>query len=66
MCSTQKKEVEVTLREEKLEQVDFFNYHGIIIIWDGRITVDTKFEIEFSQEGFQDGKATLVFEKIEL
>jgi hypothetical protein len=52
VCGREKRNTIVTLKGQKLEQVDSFTYLGNTITWDGRSTADIKRRIAQAKRAF--------------
>jgi hypothetical protein len=66
VCGREKRNAVVTLKGQKLEQVDSFSYHGSTITWDGRSTADLKRRVDQAKRAFTMKRQLLCSKKIEL
>ena len=64
VCGREKLNAVVTMRGQKLEQVDSFTYLGSTITWDGRSTTDIKRRIAQAKKAFMMKRQLLCSKKI--
>jgi hypothetical protein len=66
VCGRQKRNTRITLKEQKLCQVDSFTIFGSTITWDGSGTADIKRRIAQAKRAFTIKRLLLCSKKIEL